>query len=131
MFLVRRFNFWVLLLVAGAIVAVQQLRPWAEHLYPSLVPLFGVAPNLVAGLGLPFAWAAGARRTRMEHWRNCLVTVIALSAYELAQGAGLVLGHPRFDPNDVYASIAGALIAGAVGWRRRPTPGVGSAAPVS
>jgi len=53
MFLLRRFNFWALLIVAGAIVAVQQLRPWAEHLYPSLAPLLGVAPNLVASIGLP------------------------------------------------------------------------------
>ncbi len=120
MFLLKRFNFWALLIVAAAIVAVQQLRPWLAHRVPSLEPLLGVAPNLVAGVGLPFSWAASTRRTRVEHWRNCLVTAIALCGYELAQGAGFVLGHPRFDPNDAFASIAGALIAGALGWRSRP-----------
>src|SRR5262247_1440439 len=98
--LLKRFNIWVLLLVGGVIVAVQQSRPWLEHRFPSLEPLLGVAPNLVAGIGLPFGWAASTRRTTTEHWRNCLVTAIALGGYELAQGAGVVAGHTQFDPYD-------------------------------
>ena len=66
MHLLKRFNLWALLLVAIAIVAVQQLRPRLLHLSPGLTPLLNVGPNFVAGVGLPFGWAAETRRTTVD-----------------------------------------------------------------
>jgi hypothetical protein len=119
MSLLSRFNIRALLLLAGAIVVLQQLRPWLSHLVPSLAWLLGVAPNLVAGIGLPFTWVATRRASWREHWQHCLVSAVALGGYEFAQGAGLVPAHSRFDASDFFASIVGTLVAGAIGWQLR------------
>src|SRR5712675_3633870 len=112
-----RFNPWRLLLVAGTIIIVQQARPWVGARMPGLVGILGVAPNLIAAMGLPFTWASRGVVTQREHWRRCGVTVIALGLYELLQAAGIGAGHLRFDYKDLLASVAGAAIAGTLGWR--------------
>lgn len=123
-----RFNPWRLLLVAGTIIVVQQARPWIGALMPRLVGILGVAPNLIAGMGLPFTWASTGPIMRREHWRRCVVTLLALGLYEVAQGAGIGAGHLHFDPDDILASIAGAAVAATVGWRliRPPAVDVGA-----
>jgi hypothetical protein len=117
-----RFNPWRLLLLAGTIIVVQRARPFASARIPALAGLLGVAPNLVAAMGLPFTWATRGELTRGEHWRRCVVTVLALGLYECAQGAGIGAGHLRFDPNDILASIAGAGLAATAGWRMVRSP---------
>jgi hypothetical protein len=119
-----RFSPWRLLLLAGTIIAVQQARPFTSARVPGLAGILGVAPNLIAAMGLPFTWASRGAITRGEHWRRCVVTVLALGLYELAQGAGIGAGHLHFDPNDILASIVGAVIAGTLGWQMVRSPAV-------
>jgi hypothetical protein len=111
-----RINPGALLFLMAAIVILQELRPWLRAVAPSMGTVLGVAPNLVAGLGLPFTWIGAYRLTWSDHRSRCLVTSIALAGYEFAQGAGLVPAHRRFDPMDLVASIVGVLIASAIGW---------------
>jgi hypothetical protein len=117
-----RFNPWRLLLVAGTIIIVQQVRPWAGARVPGLIGILGVGPNLIAALGLPFTWASRGAVTQREHWRRCGVTLLALGLYELAQGAGIGAGHLHFDSKDILASVAGAAVAATLGWRLMRSP---------
>src|SRR5689334_4688412 len=84
---------------------------------PGLGGVLGVAPNLIAAIGLPFTWTSRGAVTLREHCRRCVVTLLALGLYELLQGAGVGGGHLFFDSHDILASLVGVAIAATVGWR--------------
>lgn len=111
----RRFDPIALLIFGAVLVAIQQVRPFLSPLHPLVAWMLGVAPNFGAGLGLPFTWKAGARSTVRDHLLRCVQAAVGVCGYEIAQGVGVVPAHKRFDPGDFVASIAGAIVAAAIG----------------
>ena len=96
---------------AAYIAAVKLSRGGSIALAPEW--LIGVLPNLVGSAVLPQAVFFSTRAVRVRDFLMFAVfTMAGLCVYEVAQ---LWMPRRTFDLNDLWATVAGTVVAGIVG----------------